>query len=77
MTIYFTDGILIMNKTLDLDLIKLIVQQVKDDEENEDYTAIDSLLREIDIKRLYGFLSDGKYYRYQKQNREKGIDIHE
>ena len=66
-----------MNKTLDLDLIKLIVQQVKDDEENGDYTAIDSLLREIDIKRLYGFLSDSKYYRYQKQNREKGIDIHE
>ena len=45
-----------MNKTLDLDLIKLIVQQVKDDEENEDYSAIDSLLREIDIKRLFVFL---------------------
>ena len=43
---------------MDFELLKKIVEQIKEDAETGDYTAIEDLLKEIPINKLKGFLSD-------------------
>ena len=46
---------------IDFDLLKKVVEQIKDDASNEDYTAIEDLLKDIPKERLIGFLKEGFY----------------
>ena len=41
-------------------LLKKIVGQIKEDADNQDYTAIEDLLNDVPIKKLIGFLSEEK-----------------
>ena len=43
---------------MDFELLKKIVEQIKHDADNEDYTAIELLFKEIPINKLKGFLND-------------------
>jgi|TARA_R100000742_G_C4160336_1_gene2179 hypothetical protein len=43
---------------IDFDLLKKVVEQIKDDASNGDYTAIEDLLKAIPKKRLIGFLKE-------------------
>ena len=43
---------------IELELLKAVVQQIQEDAENEDYTAIEDLLKDIPKKRLVGFLTE-------------------
>tara|TARA_Y100000593_G_scaffold57242_1_gene106550 strand:+ start:221 stop:358 length:138 start_codon:yes stop_codon:yes gene_type:complete len=43
---------------IDFDLLKKVVEQIKDDASNGDYTAIEDLLKDIPKKRLIGFLKE-------------------
>jgi len=40
------------------DLLKAVVQQIREDANNEDYTAIEELLKDIPKKRVVGFLTE-------------------
>jgi len=41
-------------------LLKKIVEQIKEDADSKDYTAIEDLLKDVEIKKLMGFLSEEK-----------------
>jgi len=43
-------------KSLDIKLLKQIVEQIKEDAENKDYTAIEDLFLNIPHNKLIGFL---------------------
>ena len=45
---------------LDFDLLKAVVQQIREDANDGDYTAIEDLLKDIPKKRLIGFLTEDK-----------------
>jgi hypothetical protein len=44
---------------IDFELLKKVVQQIKDDVSSGDYTAIEDLLKDIPKERLIGFLTEG------------------
>jgi len=44
---------------IDFDLLKAVVQQIREDANDGDYTAIEDLLKGIPKKRLIGFLELG------------------
>ena len=44
---------------IDFDLLKKVVEQIKDDASYEDYTVIEDLLKDIPKERLIGFLTEG------------------
>jgi len=44
---------------MDIKLLKAVVEQIKEDAEDGDYTAIEDLLKDIPEKRLVGFLELG------------------
>ena len=44
---------------MDIELLKAVVKQIKEDAEDGDYTAIEDLLKDIPKKRLIGFLELG------------------
>ena len=46
---------------IDFDLLKKVVEQIKDDASIEDYSAIEDLLKDIPKERLIGFLKEGFY----------------
>ena len=43
---------------MDIELLKAVVEQIKEDAEDGDYTAIEDLLKDIPKKRLVGFLKE-------------------
>ena len=43
---------------IDFKLLKKVVEQIKDDASNEDYSAIEDLLKDIPKERLIGFLKE-------------------
>jgi len=47
-----------MEKSLDIKLLKQIVDQINIDVENKDFTAIEDLFLNIPYKKLIGFLSE-------------------
>ena len=45
-------------KMIDFNLLKKVVEQIKGDASNGDYTAIEDLLKDIPKERLIGFLKE-------------------
>jgi hypothetical protein len=45
---------------INFDLLKAVVQQIKEDAKDGDYTAIEDLLKDIPKKRLTGFLTEDR-----------------
>lgn len=45
---------------INFDLLKAVVQQIKEDAKDGDYTAIEDLLKDIPKKRLAGFLTEDR-----------------
>ena len=45
---------------IDFKLLKKVVEQIKQDADAKDYTAIEELLKDISTERLKGFLSREK-----------------
>ena len=45
---------------IDFKLLKEVVEQIKLDASNQDYTAIEDLLKNIPIEKLKGFLTEEK-----------------
>lgn len=45
---------------INFDLLKAVIQQIREDENSGDYTAIEELLKDIPKKRLVGFLTEDK-----------------
>ena len=45
---------------INFNLLKAVVQQIKEDAKDGDYTAIEELLKDIPKKRLTGFLTEDR-----------------
>ena len=45
---------------IEVDLLKKVVDQIKEDADFGDYTAIDDLLKDISKEKLQGFLSESE-----------------
>tara|TARA_R100000329_G_scaffold76098_1_gene65638 strand:+ start:1005 stop:1214 length:210 start_codon:yes stop_codon:yes gene_type:complete len=45
---------------INFNLLKAVVQQIKEDAKDGDYTAIEDLLKDIPKKRLTGFLTEDR-----------------
>jgi len=43
---------------IDFDLLKKVVDQIREDADSGDYTAIEYLLKEIPKEKLQGFLTE-------------------
>jgi len=43
---------------IDFELLKKVVEQIKQDADAKDYTAIEDLLKDIPTERLKGFISE-------------------
>tara|TARA_R100001129_G_scaffold158222_1_gene121834 strand:+ start:64 stop:204 length:141 start_codon:yes stop_codon:yes gene_type:complete len=43
---------------IDFELLKKVVEQIKEDADAKDYTAIEDLLKDIPTKKLKGFLTN-------------------
>tara|TARA_R110002020_G_scaffold406022_1_gene616056 strand:+ start:391 stop:528 length:138 start_codon:yes stop_codon:yes gene_type:complete len=43
---------------IDFDLLKKVVDQIKEDADSGDYTAIEHLLKDIPKEKLQGFLTE-------------------